>query len=150
MSPFVNAAPRRHGTAVNRARFLASHRIALGLSPTGLNWNMRDAQGLAPPGMLASPAAIDPLDTVVPRRRRVLPALLAAVLLAAAAGYEPTPWEQSRLAEAEACIQAAGTLACQACGCTGGDRCPVRYDRDNDRPLRECAWDCTRHKTGGA
>jgi hypothetical protein len=48
---------------------------------------MRDAQGLAPPGMVAAPAAIDPPDTVVPRRRRVLPALLAAVLLAAAAGY---------------------------------------------------------------
>ena len=50
----------------------------------------------------------------------------------ARAGYEPTPWEQARLAEAEACVQAAGTLACQACGCTGGDRCPVRYDRDNE------------------
>lgn len=48
---------------------------------------MRDAQGLAPPGMLASPAAIDPLGTIVPRRRRVMPALLAAVMLAGAAGY---------------------------------------------------------------
>jgi ParB/RepB/Spo0J family partition protein len=67
--------------------------------------------------------------------------------LAAAAGYEPTPWEQARLAEAQACIQAAGTLACQACGCTGGDRCPVRYNRDIEAPVRECAWDCTRHKT---
>jgi ParB/RepB/Spo0J family partition protein len=64
----------------------------------------------------------------------------------AAAGYEPTPWERARLAEAEACVQAAGTLACQACGCTGGGRCPVRYDRDNEMPVRECAWDCTRHK----
>jgi hypothetical protein len=69
--------------------------------------------------------------------------------LASAAGYEPTPWEQARLAEAQACLEAAATLACEACGCTGGDRCPVRYDRDNDRPLRECAWDCTRHKTAG-
>jgi ParB/RepB/Spo0J family partition protein len=70
--------------------------------------------------------------------------------LASAAGYEPTPWEQARLAEAQACLEAAPALACEACGCTGGDRCPVRYDRDNDRPLRECAWDCTRHKAAGA
>jgi ParB/RepB/Spo0J family partition protein len=63
----------------------------------------------------------------------------------AVAGYEPTPWERARLAEAEACLQAAETLACEACGCTGGDRCPVRYDRDNERPVRECAWDCARH-----
>jgi predicted transcriptional regulator len=67
--------------------------------------------------------------------------------LTAAAGYKPTSWEQARLAEAQACIDADATLACEACGCTGGDRCPVRYDRDNDRPVRECAWDCTRHKT---
>jgi len=67
--------------------------------------------------------------------------------LASAAGYEPTPWEQARLAEAEACVQAAGTLACEACGCTAGDRCPVRYDRDQEAPARECAWDCARHKT---
>jgi ParB/RepB/Spo0J family partition protein len=70
--------------------------------------------------------------------------------LASAAGYEPTPWEQARLAEAEACVQAAATLACEACGCTESDRCPVRYDRDNERPVRECAWDCTRHKAGEA
>lgn len=67
--------------------------------------------------------------------------------LASAAGYEPTPWEQARLAEAQACVKAARTLACEACGCTGGDGCPVRYDRDNERPVRECAWDCRRHKT---
>jgi hypothetical protein len=48
---------------------------------------MRDAQGLAPPGMLAAPAVIGPPAAAVPRRRRVLPALLAAVLLAAAAVY---------------------------------------------------------------
>ena len=67
--------------------------------------------------------------------------------LASASGYEPTPWEQARLAEAQACLEAAAALTCEACGCTGGDRCPVRYDRDNDRPVRECAWDCSRHKT---
>ena len=66
--------------------------------------------------------------------------------LASSAGYEPTPWEQARLAEAQACTEAVSTLACEACGCTGGDRCPVRYDRDNERPVRECAWDCSRHK----
>jgi hypothetical protein len=65
----------------------------------------------------------------------------------AAAGYEPTPWERARLAEAEACVQVAGARVCKACGCTGGDRCPVRYDRDKERPKRECGWDCTRHKT---
>jgi ParB/RepB/Spo0J family partition protein len=63
------------------------------------------------------------------------------------AGYEPTAWEQARLAEAEACVQATGTLACQACGCTGAKGCPVRYDRDNELPVRECTWDCARHKT---
>jgi ParB/RepB/Spo0J family partition protein len=63
-----------------------------------------------------------------------------------AAGYEPTAWERARLAESEACVQAATTLACAACGCTGGDRCPVRFDRDNEVPVRECAWDCARHK----
>ena len=67
--------------------------------------------------------------------------------LASAAGYEPTPWEQARLAEAQACLEADDLcLPCQTCGCTAGDRCPVRYDRDNDRPVRECAWDCARHK----
>jgi len=70
--------------------------------------------------------------------------------LASAAGYEPTPWEQARLAEAQACADATATLACKACGCIGGDRCPVRYDRDNERPVRECAWDCSRHKTAGS
>jgi hypothetical protein len=64
----------------------------------------------------------------------------------AEAGYEPAAWERARLAEAEACVQAAGTLACESCGCTGGDRCPVRFDRDNEVPVRECAWDCGRHK----
>ena len=67
--------------------------------------------------------------------------------LASATGYEPTPWEQARLADAQACLELAATLACDACGCTGGDWCPVRYDRDNDHPVRECVWGCTRHKT---
>jgi hypothetical protein len=62
--------------------------------------------------------------------------------LADTSGYEPTPWEQARLAEARACIEAEGTdLACQ-CGC---QRCPVGYDRDNDQPVRACGWDCKRH-----
>jgi hypothetical protein len=48
---------------------------------------MRDAQGLAPPGMIVPTAAAVPPAIVVVRRRRVLPALLAALVLAGIASY---------------------------------------------------------------
>lgn len=47
---------------------------------------MRDAQGLAPPGVIIDPGPIVPPRAVV-RRRRVTPALLVAAILAAAACY---------------------------------------------------------------
>jgi transposase len=66
------------------------------------------------------------------------------------AGYQPTAWEQARLAEVEACAHVQDSLPCPACGCTGtssgSPQCPVRYDRDHDRPARDCAWTCEQHK----
>jgi hypothetical protein len=47
---------------------------------------MRDAQGLAPPGVVIEPGPIVPPRAVV-QRRRVAPALLVAAILAAAACY---------------------------------------------------------------
>ena len=52
---------------------------------------MRDAQGLAPPGMVAAGMAGEPAPAVAPetgaRRRRIAPVVLLASLLAAAACY---------------------------------------------------------------
>jgi ParB family chromosome partitioning protein len=67
----------------------------------------------------------------------------------AGCGYEPTTWEQERLAEVAACAQARGTLACTTCGCASGPEqsgCRVRFDRDLGQPVHECAWNCDRHR----
>ncbi len=70
-----------------------------------------------------------------------------------AAGYEPTAWEQDRLAEAQACADARGSLACPHCGCTSASgsesSCRVGYDREQGQVAYECGWDCGRHRAAG-
>ncbi len=73
--------------------------------------------------------------------------------LARAAGYVPGAWEQDRLAEAQACADAHGSLTCPHCGCTGaggcGSGCRIGYDRDQRQVTYECGWDCSRHRAAG-
>jgi len=70
-----------------------------------------------------------------------------------AAGYEPTAWEQARRAEAQACADARGSLACPHCGCTSASgsegSCRIGYDRDQGQVTYECGWDCRRHRAAG-
>jgi ParB/RepB/Spo0J family partition protein len=69
--------------------------------------------------------------------------------LAAAAGYQPTPWERARLDEVRLVAEARLVLACPDCGCIGAptpDSCDVQFDRGAGEPVYKCAWNCKRHK----
>jgi ParB/RepB/Spo0J family partition protein len=70
-----------------------------------------------------------------------------------AAGYQPTPWEQDRLAEARAVAEARGTMSCGTCGCSGEGNdsslaaCREVFDRDAGQVVFACSeWSCQRHR----
>jgi ParB/RepB/Spo0J family partition protein len=66
------------------------------------------------------------------------------------AGYQPTAWEARQIAQQQAVQDAAGTLACTECGCTGHHdsygTCQVRWDDGQGQPVHGCGGDCTQHK----
>lgn len=60
--------------------------------------------------------------------------------LVSEAGYGPGEWEQARLAEARARVQARAELSCTDCGCRHTRRCAESYSRCDAEPAGDGTW----------